>query len=588
MTLLFSLCMTLLPELALVTTALYLFRQQPPYPRVKLLTVTAGGYIGSGVMLFLSYGSQFPPLGHVTALSKPWDTSLFAALLLFCGAAVSLLSVRYLRARQQFHPEPFAMMLLATAGMMLTVSAHDLVAMVLALEITCFLVYSVANETASSSMPQSPVFNHAIAGAPGTLLLLAGMALVFQDTGTLDFESLATATRRGAAYHAKFGWGVLLLLVGLGAKVAAVPFRLGSSRKSNTSTPAMVVLSVSFPTVALYLLARLVNAVLPVGSLFLQNSMVYAVCGSMFIWGSLKSLAQASVPRMLLHASLVQIGITFLAILSRGTTSFLSLFTYLLGFTLAMVGCFATLAVFEETEGKPLGLINMAGLSSRYPIIASCLTVFLLSLASLPPTLGFAGKLAVWHSTLQVGQLPLLLLLFLSFFGSAAVAFAYLRVVVVMWMHPPAASTTYTDRPFPLEQRLGLGLAIAIFALGIFPPLQRPTSSTATVKKTNPLKPSDEAISNNEQAAEEHPNLPDAGHMENDRKATTSQPTSQPKDRWKEQEPAPSLSPTTQRAKPVTIPTTRPSTKAATPPTSRPASLKTEHPTSRPLQRRKR
>lgn len=583
MALLYNFCLTLLPELLLAGVALSLWRQSKPLSRTELYNRVGLGFVLSGVGLYISFLSQFPSVGKVTVFAKPLATTKMATLLLCCGGAVCLLSARYFRARDQLSPKTFAILLFATSATMLTVSAQDLITVLLSLELTCFLVFLVANQTASAEKPLSPLLHHAIAGIPGTALLLGGLAFLLQATNTLGLESLAQASRRGAIFHPAFGWGTALLFLGLAAKAAAVPLRLGSSRKSNTTTPGVMFLTISFPLVVLFVFSQWVSSLMPVGSLLGQNSLVFAVSGAMLIWGALKSLAQASVPRMLLHASLVHIGITFLAVLARQPSSNNTLFVYLLSFAIAMVGCFTVLIVFEEAEGKHLELQNLSGLFHRYPILSACLTLFLLSLASFPPTLGFLSKLSVWNSALQSGQFPLLILLMLSFIASMVVMYAYLRVVIVLWMHSEAPQTTATDRPFPVELRLAVGLSAAIVLLGFFPPLDSPPPlATKQIQPKTPPRPGTEKYQGHE-VAPEPIGTADAGTESVSDEPSTSQPatrpTSRPTNDWEQQKPAPSLSP-------LTNPTSKPATRPATRPSSRPTTKPepSSHPTTHPVE----
>ena len=413
-----------------------------------------------------------PPSGAVFGGQATVDAfSVFVTVIICAGVALSALtSAGWLQARDAERGEFYALTLFAASGMALVGMASDLLVAFVAIEIMSLSTYSLAAYVRRGRRPSEAAFKYMILGAVSSALLLYGSSLVFGATGTTLFSALHGA--RGAGSMLLTG-GLGLIASGLAFKVGAVPFHAWTPDVyEGAPTPVTAFMAAGVKTAAFALLARIFLAA-QVGPAvhdlsFEKVLMVLAVLTMIF--GNLLALPQRSVKRMLAYSSIGHAGYLLVGVISarvEGARSMAlaGLLFYLAAYTATVIGAFAVVGAIEQrTRGdlepkQPWDLARFSGLARRRPGLAFAMTVFLLSLAGVPPTAGFIGKLYLFKAAVGAQLYPLAIIGLLS---SILGAFYYLRVVVHMYMKPEEGSQELVAAPAMV---FALGLAAVVVVL---------------------------------------------------------------------------------------------------------------------------
>jgi NADH-quinone oxidoreductase subunit N len=342
--------------------------------------------------------------------------------------------------------------------------------------------------------PAEAGFKYFILGAFASSLMLYGAALLYGATGATKFEAIAHAlpaalvSSTGLVY-AGFG----LVLAGFAFKVAAVPFHMWTPDVyEGAPTPVTALMSAGVKAAAVVAMVR-------VFTMFTGSTMeevrflVFSALALLtMVGGNLLALPQRNVKRMLAYSSIAHAGYLLLGVAAlfapRGATTgffaatpllgkitevsgeaYKGILFYLLGYTVTALGAFGTLAAIERREDEARAntwdLEKFAGLAQRQPGWAAAMAVFMLSLAGVPPTVGFLGKLMLFSAAVDAGLMSLAVLGILS---SVIGVYYYLKVVVYMYMRPPAGEVVAPFRYWTTEVALGVS-AIAVVALGVLP-----------------------------------------------------------------------------------------------------------------------
>jgi NADH-quinone oxidoreductase subunit N len=434
--------------------------------KVKLswvYTVCFGAIIMASAAVLTAYNRQFPDVGSLSFLQNDAFAVLFFCLFLFVTAITALLAIRYFEMHETLQSEFFALLFFATIGMMTMAASRDLLVMYLGLETMSITTYILAGYLIPDKRSQESALKYFLTGALGSAIFLFGLAYLFGATGSIAFADiakmaaqLATSTHPHAAYF----------------KIAAVPFHMWvPDVYDGAPTPVTAFMAVGIKAAAFSIFARIVLVSFDTGHTLWLDVLLTGLCAATMLWGNFAALAQRNIKRLLAYSSIAHAGYLLMAVSSRSEWAAPSIIFYLVAYALTNLGAFAVIIIFENIEGKQLDIEQYAGLSSRYPLLSVCLSIFLLSLAGIPPTIGFIGKWFVFGGAIQTGYIHLILLAILGVLTSLLSVYYYLRVIYFMFMLPPTEQTLSANSPFPIEQRLTIILAIAVIILGCFPPI---------------------------------------------------------------------------------------------------------------------
>ena len=418
---------------------------------------------GAAVLTSLDPADARPFTGMLTADGL----GLFVTGLCLVAALVTTaVSPGYLRREGDTAEEYFVLLVFAVAGMAVLATGTDLIALFLGLEIMSLSVYVLAGAARGSSRSAEASIKYFLLGAFSSAILLYGIAFAYGAAGSTGLEALAEALSDGSlATRRLASVGAALLLAGTAFKVAAVPFHLWTPDVyEGAPTPITAFMAVAVKAAAFAFALRVVRLGMGTAPEVWTEALWWLASATMIV-GNLSALVQTNLKRMLAYSSIGHAGYLLVALVAGAPGGATAILFYLAAYGVATLGAFAVLAAVGERGEGNLTLDEIAGLARTRPGAAAALALFLLSLAGIPPTAGFFGKLLIFTAALEAGLPSLAILLALT----SAISLGYYLVVIVrMYMADPAR--VYMLSPAGAANHLVVGAAvIAALALGILP-----------------------------------------------------------------------------------------------------------------------
>jgi NADH-quinone oxidoreductase subunit N len=360
----------------------------------------------------------------------------FAKLLLLASSGFSvLMSYSYLKQTKLLKAEYPVLIIFATVGMMLMVSASDMLSLYVGLELQSLALYVLAAFQRDNAKSSEAGLKYFVLGALSSGLLLYGISLVYGFSGTTDFVNLALELRDAPPHTLGIVIGMVFICAALAFKVSAVPFHMWTPDVyEGAPTPVTAFFSAAPKIAALVLFARVLREPLIGESADWDQVMVFAAVASMLL-GSFAGLAQKNLKRLMAYSSIANVGyaLTGLAVLSKSGLQ--AMLIYLAVYFLNTLGAFGVILCLRR-QGKPVEqLSDLAGLSKTNPLLAMAMTIFMFSLAGVPPLAGFFGKYFVFLAAVQANMVPLAVIGVLT---SVVAAFYYLRIIKLMYFDEAA------------------------------------------------------------------------------------------------------------------------------------------------------
>jgi NADH-quinone oxidoreductase subunit N len=440
------------PELALSVTALFLLvfdaMLGEHIKKARHLPVLAT--IGFAVALWLTVAqwNALPTDGPKLQLAGMAAIDGFAIFVKFALAIFGLLTVwvgrEYLVKEKLEESEYYALVLFAVAGMMLMAAAADLIVMFVALETFSLALYVLVGFRRRSLISQESAMKYFLLGAFSSAFFLLGIALAYGATGSTNLYGVggsgaATGMAQFLATNPPDGVGLLVLavgflIVGLGFKVAAVPFHMWTpDAYQGAPSPVTGFMAAGSKFAGFAALVRLLDV-----SLFQLRGdwrpVVIGIAVLTMLLGALFAVVQEDVKRILAYSSIAHAGFVFTGVIAASDRGVAGSLFYLATYGITVLGAFALVAVIGGSEERAVRLVDYKGLFYRRPLLAGALSLFLLSLAGVPLTSGFVGKLVVFGPAIDAGYTWLVVV---GMLASAIAAFFYLRIMVVMYMQEP-------------------------------------------------------------------------------------------------------------------------------------------------------
>ncbi|MBM3880162.1 MAG: NADH-quinone oxidoreductase subunit N [Verrucomicrobia bacterium] len=465
---------------AVLFVDLVIMRDEPMRHRLLI----GGAVTGLGCLVALLWLAKVPVhaavLGGVLVVDPltQWVKGIVLVLTL-CTAALSL------HAKFTEHVgEYFTLVLLATCGMMFLVSSDDLLTIFVSLELTSLCLYILTAFSKRDRSSAEAGLKYFLFGGMAAAFTLYGLSLVYGLAGTTNLRAAAAALA-GQGLTPLLAVALIMVVIGFGFKVAAVPFHLWApDAYQGAPTPAAALIASGSKVASFFVLAK----VLMLGFAGVEGSgawrqfsagwapLLATLAVVSMLLGNLAALAQRRVKRLLAYSAIAHAGYLLLGLLALANSdgrpeALAALVYYLATYGLTTVGAFGVLGVLERVNGSDR-LEDFIGLSRRAPGLALCLVVFLLSLAGIPPLAGFFGKFYVFTAVVgaEPARLGLLWLVALAIALSAVSLYYYLQVLKRAYVVAPVAGA---DRiVLTWEDRLAVGgLALAVVLLGVFPSL---------------------------------------------------------------------------------------------------------------------
>ena len=384
----------------------------------------------------LSLWSSPPHGGTLSWLVGTDRFSLFVSILVILSAALAvILSESYLRRIGRMRGEFFALIFFSASGMVLFCSTTELVGLFLGLELLSIPVYILSGYLRDDTKSGEAALKYFLLGAFSSALFLLGIALIYGATGT---TSLRSAVAVGSDLAGVIQIGYLLLLTGFLFKIASVPFHMWAPDVyEGAPTTVTAFMATAVKAAAFGALLRVINAQHGFLPSFPLAQVLWWLAVLTMSLGNLAALTQSNVKRMLAYSSIAHAGYLLVGVSVYAQTgdpqAVTSVLYYLLAYTFMTVGAFAVVVAFGDEH---LDMGDYGGLGWRYPALGLAMSLFMISLAGIPPTAGFFGKYAIFRNAVAHGQV---LLVVIAVLNSALSVYYYFRVMVTLYMRPESA-----------------------------------------------------------------------------------------------------------------------------------------------------
>jgi NADH-quinone oxidoreductase subunit N len=386
------------------------------------------------------------------------DYARFLKMLTLVGSAGALLlSLDYLTLERQQKFEYGALVLLATLGMLMLISASDLIALYLGLELMSLPLYVIAASNRESEKSTEAGLKYFVLGALSSGMLLYGASLIYGFTGTVNFAGIARATQGGAGIGLIFG--LVFLFVGFCFKISAVPFHMWTPDVyEGAPTPVTAFFAAAPKVAAIAIFARATVVAFPGITQQWQQIVVFVSIASMAL-GAFAAIGQRNFKRLMAYSSIGHMGYALVGLAAGTPEGVQGVLVYMSIYVVMTLGTFAVILAMRR-DGKLVENIgDLAGLARTHPTMAFFLGVLLFSLAGIPPLAGFFAKFYVFLAAIKAGLFTLAVI---GVITSVIGAYYYLAIVKIMYFDEPVRS--FQRMPLLLGLILGVsGIANILF-----------------------------------------------------------------------------------------------------------------------------
>ncbi|MDE0779310.1 MAG: NADH-quinone oxidoreductase subunit NuoN [Alphaproteobacteria bacterium] len=450
------------------------FRKENPARIVSWMGV--GVFVVAGVLVFagpsdtsLAFGSQF----------IVDDFAVFAKILLIAGAALSLILAVPYNLREGIDQFEFPILIVfAVLGMMMMVSANDLISLYLGIELQSLALYVVAAIRRDTLRSSEAGLKYFVLGALSSGILLYGMSLVYGFAGSTNFEVLAQVF--GADESASIGVivGIVFIAAGLAFKVSAVPFHMWTPDVyEGAPTPVTAFFAIAPKIAAMALFVRVMLE--PFGALVLEwQQVIWFISLASMMLGSFAAIVQTNIKRLMAYSSIGHMGFVLVGLAAGNEQGVTGILLYLTIYLFMNIGTFGCILAMRRGGQMVEDINSLAGLSKTNPMMALALAIFMFSMAGIPPLGGFFAKFFVFKAAIDA---ELYVLAVAGLLTSVVGAFYYLRIVKLMYFDESAE---------PFDKFLGREISVlvtvtavitAFFFIGLGPVLTGAQTAAAAL-----------------------------------------------------------------------------------------------------------
>jgi NADH-quinone oxidoreductase subunit N len=385
-------------------------------------------------------------------------------LVLLTVSIIFAYSRAYSVQRDMYKGEYFSLMLFATLGMMVLISANHFLTLYLGLELLALGQYALVALQRDSARSTEAAMKYFVLGALASGLLLYGMSMMYGATGSLGLQQVAAALSTGSVDHLVSTIGLVFIVAGLAFKLGVVPFHMWIPDVYEGAPTSMTLFIGTAPKIAgvAFFIRLLGEGLAPLASDWQQMLIVLAVL-SMSL-GNITAIAQTNLKRMLAYSTISHMGFVLLGILAASQQGYAAASFYISTYSLMALGAFGMILLLSRAGFEAETIDDFKGLNKRSPWFALVMLMVMISMAGIPPSVGFFAKLSVLRAALTAGYTWLVVLAVLM---SLVGAYYYLRIVKVMYMDEPV-DTHPIEGDFDMRVLLSLN-GLAIFALGVLP-----------------------------------------------------------------------------------------------------------------------
>ena len=398
----------------------------------------------------------------------------FMKILTLVGSIVTtVMSVGFAKADKFDKFEFPILIVLATLGMMLMISASDMIALYLGLELQSLSLYVIAAINRDSARSTEAGLKYFVLGALSSGMLLYGISLVYGYTGQTGFMQIAAVIGEGDRQPGLV-FGLVFVLAGLAFKISAVPFHMWTPDVyEGAPTPVTAFFAAAPKMAAMALIVRVtVGAFEPVSADWRQIVSFIAIAS--MVLGAFAAIGQTNIKRLMAYSSIAHMGFALVGLAANTTEGVRGVAVYMLIYLVMTLGAFAFILAMRRKEGNVETIDDLAGAASTNPVMATVLTVLMFSLAGIPPLAGFWAKWYVFFAAVNAGLYPLAVI---GVLASVVGAFYYLRIIKIMWFDEPAGN--FVPMAGELQLVLGLSGAFVLFYVLIGGPVIRLAEAAA-------------------------------------------------------------------------------------------------------------
>ena len=433
---------------------------------------------GLSVAILIAAGAWMLFFGHNglafngVFVSDPF--ARFMKMLTLIGSIVTLvMSVGFAKAEKFDKFEFPVLILLATLGMLLMVSANDMITLYMGLELQSLAAYVIAAINRDSVRSTEAGLKYFVLGALSSGMLLYGISLVYGYTGNTGFEAIA-ASLAGGERQLGLVFGLVFVLAGLSFKISAVPFHMWTPDVyEGAPTPVTAFFAAAPKMAAMALIVRVTMGAFEPIAFDWQQIVVFISIASMLL-GAFAAIGQRNIKRLMAYSSIGHMGFALVGLAANSEAGVRGVVLYMLIYLVMTLGTFAFILAMRRREGNVEQIDDLSGLSSTNPMMAAILTIMMFSLAGIPWLAGFWAK---WYVFLAAIDSGLYALAVIGVLASVVGAYYYLRVIKIMWFDEPAGGF----QPMAGELRLVMAItgAFVFFYVLIGGPIETMAEAAA-------------------------------------------------------------------------------------------------------------
>src|SRR5215468_7346853 len=409
---------------------------------------------GAAIVLLALAGvilAMLPP-GKLVTFGGSFVVDDFARFLkilaMFGSAAAIVMSLDYARREREERFEYSVLILLATLGMLMLISAADLIALYLGLELMSLPLYVVAASHRSSLRSTEAGLKYFVLGALSSGMLLYGASLVYGFTGTVNFAGIAQAAGQGGI---GLIFGIVFLFAGFCFKVSAVPFHMWTPDVYEGAPTPVTAFFAAAPKVAgIAMFVRAAVMAFPGITSQWQQIVVFVAIASMAL-GSFAAIGQRNFKRLMAYSSIGHMGFALVGLATGTSEGVQGVLVYVAIYITMTLGVFAVILSMRRTTGMVESIDQLAGLARTQPTMAFFLAMLLFSMAGVPPLAGFFAKLYVFLAAIKAGLYALAVI---GVVTSVIGAYYYLSIVKIMYFDEPVG--TFEQMPYELRVVLAI------------------------------------------------------------------------------------------------------------------------------------
>ena len=452
---------TALPEFILFIGAMGLlmvgsFSDKYTYPIVSW---------GSVFVLLLASLACFHQTYAVTAFNGSYVVdgyTRFMKVLTFGALAISIVMAQdYFKRADLARFEFPILVLLSAACMGMMISANDLIAMYLGIELQSLALYVLATMNRTSLKSSEAGLKYFVLGALSSGLLLYGCSILYGVSGGITFEEIAKVSGGDDSLNMLQVVGIVFVMAGLAFKVSAVPFHMWTPDVYEGAPTPITALFAAAPKIAGFaVFTRLIFVALPDAISSWQQILIFMSIASMML-GAFSAIGQTNFKRLMAYSSIGHMGFALVGFASGTSEGLSSVAIYIAIYAAMTLGTFACILSLRNDDAMVEKIDDLAGLSRTQPALAAMMAILMFSLAGIPPLAGFFGKFYVFRAAIEAGLYPLAIL---GVLASVVGAYYYLRIVKIMYLDEPA---DVKIEPAPAELRWISGV-FAAFSLLFF------------------------------------------------------------------------------------------------------------------------